>query len=584
MIYRPGRPPTPGIERILTSRIRVSLWQSNLPSTPSRRSVTTPENAATEEYVDLRQYISILRYRKWSVILVAFLVLAGALAFSLRQTPLYRSEAEVLVKAPSTPGVLLSQQPNLDTERQIALSETVAERVSSEHGSDPETLLRGLSVRVEANTEILAFSYMDPSPARAQQLTQAFANSYLQYRRQESLDDLLGASDTVQQRIEEVDDELRDVNKQIRNAQDEAEIASLESQARALEGQLAILQREVADLTPPDTLRVGQVVGPANLPRRPASPNYIRNALLGLIVGMALGIGLAFLRERLDDRLRGRDDLEVVARAPVLAAVPRVSGWRRKAEPVVVTISESKSAAAEAYRTLRTSVLFAMGQSDTKVLMITSPHAGDGKTTTVANLAVVLAQAGKRVIAVSADLRKPRIHHYFGLESLTGLTNVLAGEISPWQALKSTEIENLQVLPSGPIPGNPAELLGSDAMGTLLANLAETADVVLVDAAPALVVSDALAMVALTDGVLMVADAEATHRTAVQQARRQLDQVDARVLGAVLNNFDPGRAAAYSYYYGYYYYGGYNDQQPPKTGTGNDGGERSRLFRKSAER
>ena len=489
----------------------------------------------------------------------------------------------MLVKAATTTGAdQVSQPPNLDTERQIALSETVAAAVSSEYGSDPESLLRGLSVKVEANTEILTIAYTDASPARAQQLTQAFATAYLQYRRQETLDDLLAVSAAVQQRIQQLDKQLGAVNRRIATSPNGAPRASLQSQANALTGQTAVLQQELADLTPPDTLRVGQVVGPANLPRQPVSPNHVVNGLLGLLIGLALGVGVAFLRERLDDRLRGRDDLEVMAQAPVLAAVPQVAGWRRKGEPILVTVSESKSAAAEAYRTLRTSVLFAMGQSEAKILMVTSPHAGDGKTTTVANLAVVLAQAGKRVIAVSADLRKPRIHHYFGLENHIGLTNVLAGEISPWQALKPTEIENLQVLPTGAIPGNPAELLGSDPMGTLLGSLAETVDVVLVDAAPALVVSDALAMVALTDGVLLVADAETTHRTSIQHARRQLDQVDARVLGAVLNNFDPGRAAAYSYYYGYYYYGGYSEHSPSQPPSHESSSERSRLFRRSA--
>jgi capsular exopolysaccharide synthesis family protein len=146
--------------------------------------------------------------------------------------------------------------------------------------------------------------------------------------------------------------------------------------------------------------------------------------------------------------------------------------------------------------------------------------------------------------------------------------------------LKPTHIENLQVLASGPIPGNPAELLGSDAMGNLLSALAEASDIVIVDAAPVLAVSDALAMVTLTDGVLLVADAEKTHRGAVQHARRQLHQVDARIIGAVFNNFDPDRAAAYRYYGGYGYYGSPRYEQPAPA---NDEvvSEQRRFFRRS---
>jgi len=456
----------------------------------------------------------------------------------------------------------------------------VAAIVANSPKVDREQLLRNLAVSVETNTEILTFAYTDPSPVVAQRLADDFAGAYLQYRRKETLNDLLAVSDSVQQRIQELNGELAKITQQIASTPDETKRATLQSQATAIAGQVGVLQQELADLTPPDRLRVGQVVSPADLPEEPASPNHIVNGLLGLTLGLALGVGLAFLRERLDDRLRGRDDLEVAAEAPVLASIPRVPSWKRKESAVLVTFAEPKSAAAEAYRTLRTSVLFAMGQSNAKVLMVTSPHAGDGKTTTTANLATVLGQAGKRVVLVSADLRKPRVHQFFGLETKTGLTNVLAGEVSPWQAVRPTHIENLQVLAAGPIPGNPAELLGSDAMGNLLSALAETSDIVIVDAAPVLAVSDALAMVTLTDGVLLVADAEETHRGAVQHARRQLHQVDARIIGAVFNNFDPERAAAYSYYGGYGYYGSPRYEQPAPA---NDEvvSEQRRFFRRS---
>jgi capsular exopolysaccharide synthesis family protein len=188
------------------------------------------------------------------------------------------------------------------------------------------------------------------------------------------------------------------------------------------------------------------------------------------------------------------------------------------------------------------------------VIMVTSPHAGEGKTVTTANLGVALAQAGKRVILISADLRKPRLHHFFGLDNHTGLTNVLSGGVSPWQAVKNTRVENLQVMPSGPVPENPAEMLGSDAMGRLLSVPTDMADYVLVDAAPVLAVADAATLAPLTDAVLFVADAQRTHRGSVEQARRQLEQVNAHIIGAVLNNFDPSKAGAYSYYrYSYRY-------------------------------
>jgi capsular exopolysaccharide synthesis family protein len=294
-------------------------------------------------------------------------------------------------------------------------------------------------------------------------------------------------------------------------------------------------------------------VAPAPLPLSPSSPNKVLDGLIGLAVGLAAGIGLALLRERLDDGLRGRGDLEERVGAPVLAVIPKISGWRRKQEAKLVTLQEPKSAAAEAYRTLRTSVLFAAVQRGLRTIMVVSPGAGDGKTTTAVNLAVVLADAGKRVILVSADLRKPRINQFLELTNDVGVTSVLAGEVKPWDALQTPNVENLRVLEAGPVPNMPAELLASEAMGELVADLREVADFVILDTAPVLLVADALALSPLVDGVLLVADAESTSRSAVVNAREQLDQVGAPLFGAVLNDFDPSKARAYNYggYYGY---------------------------------
>ncbi|MDP9299900.1 MAG: CpsD/CapB family tyrosine-protein kinase, partial [Actinomycetota bacterium] len=237
--------------------------------------------------------------------------------------------------------------------------------------------------------------------------------------------------------------------------------------------------------------------------------------------------------------------------APVLAVVPRVPGWKKKGDTKLISVEQPKASVAESYRTLRTSVLFAAAQRGLKTIMVTSPTAGEGKTTTAANLAVVLADAGKRVILVSSDLRKPRIHKFFGLSNDAGLSSVLAGEVKPWEALADPGREHLRVMSSGPVPAHPAELLQSEQMGELVEELREVADFVILDTAPVLLVADALALAPLVDGVLFVVDAETTHRGAVVQARESLEQVGAPLIGSVLNNFDPSKARAYSYY-GYY--------------------------------
>jgi non-specific protein-tyrosine kinase len=509
-----------------------------------------------DKQLNLRDYLSILRVRKWTIILSALLITALAVGMSYRRTPIYKATARVLVKPLNLdPSEVQFSTTNLNTETQLARSDAVATIAKQELQSQEEvtTLMGGLSVEVPADTEILVFNYSHPDASEAQLRSQAFAEAYLEHRRQSLLEDLLASSETLQERITELNSQLEDVNEDLATARTDAERAALQTQASSLVTQLGILQQQVGELTPPDNLRVGQIVESADLPTTPASPKPLRDGILGLFLGLSLGIAIAYLRERLDDRLRGRVELEVLSGAPVLAAIPQVATWRKENQPMIVSLEEPKSAPAEAYRTLRTAVLFAALQRKAKTLLITSPHEGEGKSSTSANLAVVLAQAGKRVVVVSGDLRKPRLGRFFGFDNSVGLTNALAGEVPLWECLMQAGIDNLRVLPAGPIPGNPAELLGSSAMGNVLAQLREAADFVLIDGPPVLVVADAVTVAPLVDAVLLVADAQTTHRGAVEHARQQLEQVDAKIIGAVYNNFDPSKGGATPYYYRYSY-------------------------------
>jgi non-specific protein-tyrosine kinase len=423
-------------------------------------------------------------------------------------------------------------------------------------------LLDRLTVEVISGTEILLIGYEAPHPAEAQRLTNGFARAYRQFRQDQVLEELKSASDDLQDQISRVEADLEEASAEAEQlAVGSSERASVDAEVNSLTAQLTTLKQQQAELLDPGDVQVGTVVQPANRPVAPVSPDHVRNGILALVVGLLLGVGVAFLRERLDDRLRGRADLEEHIGAPVLAVVPQVANWKRRGKPPLVTLTQPKAAPSEAYRTLRTSLLFAAGQRGAKTVLVTSPHAGEGKTATAGNLAVVLAQARKRVILISADLRKPRLHRFFGLSNDIGLTSLLIGEARPWEAFADAANENLKVVLSGPVPGDPAELLGSDAMGGLLEQLREVADFVILDSAPILVVADALTLAPFVDAVLFVADAEHTTRGAVIHARNQLEQVNADVIGAVLNNFDPAKAKSSPYYYSYYYT--YRSEEPP---------------------
>ncbi|MGH2679033.1 MAG: polysaccharide biosynthesis tyrosine autokinase [Actinomycetota bacterium] len=506
---------------------------------------------------DLREYLAILRYRKWTILFITTLVVASALFFSYRQTPIYESETRVLVRPSTPPAGVAPTIVNLDTERALVDSDAVASLVREqlELPRSPGALLESLEVSVETNTEILAIRYSDPDPLVAQRLAQGFAQAYTTFRRQQAQQQFRSQAGAIQEQIAGVEDRIADIQGEIDATEDTEEQNTLSAQRDSLLARLGVLQQEMENLR---TLTAsqstgGEVVQPANLPSSPSSPDVIRNGLLALAVGLALGTGLVFLRERLDERLRGRADLETQIGAPVLATVPRARRRRRRAHrDDIVTLTDPKGGAAEAYRTLRTNIQFLARTGTFRVIGIVSPAAGEGKTTTAANLAVSLAHAGKRVIVVSCDLRKPRLHRCFGIPNDPGLTRVLSG-MNLMDAMQKPRPDNLRVLASGPTPPNPAELIGSDAMEAILETLQTFADFVILDTPPLLAVSDGVGLASRCDGVLMVADARTTARGALAHGREQLEQVGATIVGGVLNNFDPSRARYYSHYHGSYY-------------------------------
>jgi non-specific protein-tyrosine kinase len=435
-------------------------------------------------------------------------------------------------------------------------------------------------ITLASPSTVMTIGYDSPNTHAAQAGAEAFALAYIHERTvqaSQQLDalraPLLTQQEDLTNKISSLKGKISDQIDRISTAEANGEpTLALVQKLQELETQRDQSQRVLDDVTAslrnldPSRLNPPQLILPAGLPQDPVSPDMLLIGAFGLLAGLALGIALAFLRERLDDSLRGRLDLEANLAAPVLAVIPRVPGWRNKHDARLVTREQPKSAVAEAYRTLRTSISFLAAQRGLKVIMISSPAAGEGKTTTAANLALVLADAGKRVVLVSADLRKPRVHRFFGLQNEIGLSSVLSEEIQPWEAILDPGVENLRVLLSGPVPSRPAELLQSDQMSEILAGLREVADYVVIDTPPMLLVADALALGPLVDGVLFVADSEHTSRSAVAHSREQLEQVGAPVIGSVLNNFDPSKAKAYRHYgyygayrgygrYGYDYYG-----------------------------
>jgi tyrosine-protein kinase len=544
---------------------------------------TTAESHPT----DLREYIRVMRARKLQIGVITILVVAATVFFSFQQTPLYEGSTKVLVRPVqnATGSVSIPQQPNLDTERELVLSQAVAQKVQREAhvGTSVDTLLKQVRVRVVTDTEVMEVNYQDPDSATAARLANAFATAYVDFRSEQALDQFEAAAAAVQRRIDGVQESLSTLNRKIQSATDPAARDALQAQRDTAVAQLGVFQSRLLDLQSNASVAQGsaQIVQQADIPRSPVSPDKVRNGILALFAGMALGIGLAFLRERLDDRVKTHHEVERRLGAPVLAAVPRAASWKRGNDAQLVMRTDPKSPVSEAYRTLGTNIQYLASQQPLKVIMIASSLGGDGKSTTSSNLAVVLAHAGKRVILVSADLRRPRIHQFFGLTNDIGLSNALADAIPPARITKDAGINTLRVICAGSIPNDPAALLGSRQTGEFIRALRQVADFVIIDTPPVLAVADASILAPLVDGTVFVLDAERCSRSALTQARGQLQNAGANIVGAVYNNFLPGQSSYYPYYYSYYYnYQSDQDDSP----NGNGGKIRQLLPRRSRSR
>lgn len=315
------------------------------------------------------------------------------------------------------------------------------------------------------------------------------------------------------------------------------------------------------------------VVEAGELPDSPVNPRIALNTVLAALAGLAIAVGVALLLEYLDDTVKTAEDLETTGLV-ALGGVARFPRPRTETESLMVG-SQRRSSAAEAYKVLRTNVEFSTLDRPGQSLLVTSANPGEGKTTTVANLALAIAQTGKRVVVVDSDLRRPNLHKVFGLSNTGGLSSaLLSKEASLDGYVQSTRFENLAVLTSGPLPPNPSELLSSRRLDAVVKALKRQADVTLFDSPPALPVTDASILASKVDGTILVVDSGKTRVDALRRAYETLSRSKTRVLGGILNKLSPkGRG----YYYYHYYYGTAED------GTHARRRRRRRLWGRAAE-
>lgn len=528
-----------------------------------------------DDVISLQDYLVVLKRQRTLIVATVVLVVVAALAVSFAQTPVYEAEAELVIepvrRAQDVSLEELAFQTNaVQTERRVITSRAVADRVAEELDlPDAAAALEG--VRTESVTDtrsvrVLA-EHVDPSAAAAR--ANAFATAYLDHRREQALDEILSAREDLEERAAAL----------------RAEIASLEEggdevdevQRNALLAQLSAVVAQAAEIGSGREAVTGggSILAQAEVPETPVSPRPVRTGALALVLGLLLGVGLAFLRDHIDDVVRDEGDFRrATGGRPILGRIPR---WNDpKGGQRLATVLEPSSLASEAYRELSAGVRFLLlahadgggagapagagpdAAERGRAVMIASAHAGDGKTSTAANLAVAAARVGLRTLLIDTDLRRPTVHQRFGLGQTTGLTDVLLSGDDLRDHVVAVGIDNLRLLPAGTVPPNPHELLASPAMRALEHDAVHRSDLVIYDTPAVLAVPDALELGRHVDLAILVGRAGASGRRQLTAAVERLEQVGTEVAGTVLNDIDE----ADGYYYSYYYVDAAGDAPP----------------------
>jgi polysaccharide biosynthesis transport protein len=505
----------------------------------------------------LSHYLRVLRRGLWIVLLTAGITTAAAVFLSSRQPKLYQASADVFLNTQNLAASLSDIQPPYvdpvraaETQARLARGPSVAERAIREgriSGRSADALLGESSVATTPNADLLTFSVTDGNPQLATQLATAYAKAYTDYRHELDTKSLVQAREEIERRMTE----LRVSGDQ--RSELYASLADKDQRLRTTE----LLQNSNASV-------VRSASDAAQIQPRPR-----RNGILAAILGLMLGVALAFLRDALNTRVRTASEIQERLDLPLLGRVPappkKLRGKNR-----LTMLASPNAPEAEAFRILATNLEFMNIDRGASSVLITSASRGEGKSTTISNLAVAFARAGRRVVLVDLDLRRPSIQRYFNIDSDLGITNVALGRATIDQALiripvlgdgrearhassngGTSSAGSLDVLPAGSLPPNAGEFAGSRALSDVLRQLDERADLILVDAPPILQVSDAMMLSAKLDGMLVVTRLPEIRRPVLEELHRVLETAPIVKLGFVVTGTSAEEGYGYGYGYGY---------------------------------
>lgn len=529
--------------------------------------------------MELRRYFSLLRKWGWLMVLLVGLAAAGSYLYSQTIPPTYRSTAILLVGQeqasanPTASDIYVSNnlaQAYALLVNQPSVLQAAAEELNWE--GSWESLYFAVSANAPQGGQTINVTATANSPQRAQEIANVLANQVIAkspISRQQQAADTQREFVTTQQallqtQIVAAQKQLSDLTQQAALETDQAKLDALNARTAALQTKIESAQRtyiQMGALLAQAAGRYITLIAPAPLPGAPVSPNILQNVLLAAAAGLVLAVGVVLLLEYLDDTIKNVEDVQREMGLPVMSSVARIHSVRKPGD-ALITIKHPRSPIAEEYRTLRTNLRYAGIENPGGTLLITSANPGEGKTTTAANLAIAMAQAGKRVVLLDADLRRPGVYRIFDLENENGLTSLFLDQpVLLEDVLQSTSVEGLKILTSGEPPPNPAEMLDSRRMNEILQMLRQQFDMVIVDSPPALVVADASILASRCSGALLVVDSGRTRTETARKVVETLKRSQVQVLGVALNRIG-GRGRGYYYKYNY---NAYYSSAKPKT-------------------
>jgi capsular exopolysaccharide synthesis family protein len=551
------------------------------------------QDTQQEQEIHLSDYLAILRRRFWSAFLFFVIVVATVTAGSFYMTPIYKATTTLLIDLES-PNVLTStgsvalQSQNyysykdyFQSQKEILTSRGLIERVFDEFGladtedyleaKDPlEKFTKTIKAEPIRDTRLLNLSVENKDPVLASKIANRVSELYvlrnLYYiSRDEIMNLLKNEYLKLEARLTEYSKIYKDKHpKMIRLKEEMQELVN------RIEGvKLLDFTYEIDKASTPEQKQAHALQGLkannvsiqdyAKPPIKPDKPKKLLNILLALAIGAFGGIGMAFFFEYLDDVVRDYNDLERIVQWPLLGGIPRmkVSGLRlTEFKKDKFTHLKPKEPVSEAYRCIRTSVFFASTQENPlRAMLVTSPGPQEGKTTTLCNLGIVMAQAGKKVLLVDADMRKPRIHGIFKHKNLKGISDFLSMQSGIDSIINPTDIENLSFVSAGTAPPNPSELLSSHKVKEFIDTAKKKFDIILFDTPPCAIVTDAIILSRAVDGAIMVIESGRTSKRALPRIFKLFKDANAKVIGAILNRISPATSNYYHYYHYKSYYG-----------------------------